>query len=142
MNNDLITTGGIVAVTILLLALVFGASLFKFKPLPLKHAYFEQRWREVLALFKDERATWPLAVINADKLLDDALKKRRFKGKTMGERMVAAQKWFSNNDAVWFSHKLRNRLVHEADTTKLREADVKQALDGFKRGLRDLGALK
>lgn len=142
MTDDVVTTSGIVIVVVLVLALVFGASLLKYRPKPLKYEYFDMRWKEVLALFKDDRTTWPLAVINADKLLDDALKKRRFKGKTMGERMVAAQKWFSNNDSVWFGHKLRNRLVHEADTVRLKEADVKQALDGFKRALRDLGAMK
>jgi hypothetical protein len=139
---DGLVTGGAIFAVVVLLAVVAGASLLKFKPLPLNHTYFDQRWQEVLALFKEERTTWPLAVINADKLLDDALKKRRFRGKTMGERMVSAQKWFSNNDSVWYGHKLRNRLVHEADTTKLREADVKQALDGFRRALKDLGAMK
>jgi hypothetical protein len=84
--------------------------------------------------------TWPLAIINADKLLDTALKKRRFSGKTMGERLVSAQKKFTNNDSVWFAHKLRNRLVHEQDVS-LREKDVKEALIGFRQALKDLGAL-
>ena len=116
-------------------------ALSKFKPKPLKHAYYQAKWEEIQALFKGDSTTWPLAVINADKLLDNALKTRRFRGKTMGERLVAAQKRISNNDAVWFGHKLRNRLVHEADSVKLREADVKQALEGMKKALKDLGAL-
>jgi hypothetical protein len=82
-----------------------------------------------------------LAIIDADKLLDDALKKRHFKGKTMGERLVAAQKNLSDNDAVWFAHKLRNRLVHETNV-RLKKRDVQKALSGFRQGLRDLGALK
>jgi hypothetical protein len=84
---------------------------------------------------------WPMAVIQADNLLDEALKKRRYKGKTMGERMVSAQKTFTNNNQMWFGHKLRNRIVHESDI-KLAEKDVKTALIGLRQALRDLGALK
>ncbi len=81
-----------------------------------------------------------MAIINADKLLDEALKKSHYKGKTMGERLVSAQHQLGDNDAVWNAHKLRNRLVHE-DMSKLKEREVKHALVGFRGGLKDLGAL-
>ena len=103
-------------------------------------AYFELRWKELQAMCRDKK-TWPLAVIDADKLLDEALRKSRIKGKTMGERLVAAQRMLSNNDGVWFAHKLRNKLVHE-QYTNLKEGDVKSALVGFRQALKDLGALK
>jgi hypothetical protein len=54
---------------------------------------------------------------------------------------VTAQRSLSNNDAVWFAHKLRNKLVHE-QYDSLREKDVKDALIGFRQALKDLGALK
>ena len=108
-------------------------------PKPLNKSYFTKEWRYLQAMCGN-KDTWPLAIINADKLLDTALKRRRFSGKTMGERMVSAQKKFSNNDSVWFAHKLRNRLVHEQDVN-LREKDVKEALIGFRQALKDLGAL-
>lgn len=129
--------GGIVAI-IVLLGLVFGAGFAKRRPKMLDSQYFQLKWKEAQAYCKDT-ATWPLAVINADKLLDEALKRRRFKGKTMGERMVSAQRELSDNDGVWYAHKLRNRLVHEADV-KLREPDVKKALIGIRQALKDLGA--
>lgn len=129
--------GGVVAI-IILLGIVFGAGYLKRRPKLLNSAYFQQKWKETQGYCKD-KSTWPLAVINADKLLDEALKRRRFKGKTMGERLVAAQRDFSDNDGVWYAHKLRNRLVHEADV-KLREGDVKRALIGIRQALKDLGA--
>ena len=58
----------------------------------------------------------------------------------MGERLVAAQRALSDNDAVWFAHKLRNRLVHEPDV-KLRQNEAKKALAGFRQSLKDLGAM-
>lgn len=129
--------GGIVAIVVLL-GLVLGAGYLKRKPKILNNAYFQQKWKDTQGYCKD-KSTWPLAVINADKLLDEALKRRRFKGKTMGERLVSAQRELSDNDGVWYAHKLRNRLVHEADV-KLREGDVKRALIGIRQALKDLGA--
>lgn len=135
MNNEVAA----VAAVVVLLILVLGAGLLRRRPKGLKHAYFEKRWKELQTLCGSQN-TWPLAVINADKLLDEALKKRRMKGKAMGERLVAAQHILSDNDGVWYGHKLRNRIVHE-DSVKLKEKDVKQALLGFRRALKDLGAL-
>lgn len=100
---------------------------------------FREGWLAVQELCRD-KSTWPLAVINGDKLLDEALRKRGFKGKNTGGRLVSARKILSDNDKVWFAHKLRNRLVHEEDI-KLTEAIVKNALAGIRQALKDLGAL-
>jgi hypothetical protein len=101
--------------------------------------YYDKRWSEILGRVKTQEGM-TLAVIDADKLLDEALKRRGYKGKTMGERLVAAQRSLSNNDSVWFAHKLRNRLVHEPNV-RLRKNDAKNALAGIKQALKDLGAL-
>jgi hypothetical protein len=106
----------------------------------LNTAQFTERWHE-LQKNCATRKTWPLAIIDADNLLDQALKGRRFKGKTTGERLVAAQHELTANNLVWFGHKLRNRIVHE-DVRKLKKADMLEALSGFRQALRDLGALK
>lgn len=130
----------------IVMAVLFGigalvlALMTRKRKKPLNTSYFAGRWSEAQKLCRT-KDTWPLAIINADSLLDEALKKSGYRGKTMGERMVAAQRDFSDNDGVWYGHKLRNKLVHEADV-KLREADVKDALMGIRQALRDLGALK
>lgn len=101
--------------------------------------YFQKRWLELLARVKSPEGMM-LAVIDADKLLDEALIKRGYRGKTMGERLVAAQRSLSDNDGIWFSHKLRNRLVHEPNI-RLKKKEAQRALAGFRQGLKDLGAL-
>ena len=136
MTGNVILVASIIAVVLV----VFAATYLVARPHKLNTVYFAQRWQDAQKLCAS-KDTWPLAVINADKLLDEALRRRHFKGKTMGERLVAAQKTFSNNDGVWHGHKLRNKLVHE-DFTNLREDDVKEALVGFRQGLKDLGALQ
>lgn len=102
--------------------------------------YFKVRWKDLQKLCS-AKETWPLAIIDADKLLDEALRKRHTKGKTMGERLVTAQHSIKDNDSVWFAHKLRNKLVHE-NYEDLKKNDVKDALLGFRQALKDLGALK
>jgi hypothetical protein len=129
---------GLVVVAIAFGLLVLAAGQSKRKPKALDITFFQNKWTETYAYCK-EKTTWPLAVINADKLLDEALKRKKYKGKTMGERMVSAQRDLSDNDGAWFAHKLRNRLVHEADV-QLKEADVKKALVGIRQAIRDLGA--
>lgn len=133
-------------VVFLIIAIIFGiVILFLLSRFgrrfarPLNRQYFEKKWTDLLARVKTDDGV-VLAVVDADKLLDEALRKRGFRGKTMGERLVAAQRELSNNDGVWFAHKLRNRLVHEPNV-RLRETEAKNALAGIKQGLKDLGAL-
>lgn len=129
----------------LVLAIIFGVvvlaiitRLAKRRPRALDQEYFQQKWAELLARVKTPEGMM-LAIIDADKLLDEALKKHYMKGKTMGERLVSAQRILSDNDAIWYAHKLRNRLVHEPNV-RLKKNEAKNALAGFKTGLHDLGA--
>lgn len=124
----------------LLALIIVGMIIFKKKPRKLKTGHFQDRWKELQNLLRD-KAQWGEAIIRADKLLDEALKKRRFKGKSMGERMVAAQRFFTNNDGVWFGHKLRMQIEQEPES-RLKENDVKDALFGLRQALKDIGALK
>lgn len=133
-------------IAFLAVIIIFGvivlALLSKFAPRrqpALNQEYYQHQWAELLARVKTPEGMI-LAVVDADKLLDQALKKRHFKGKTMGERLVAAQRMLSDNDAVWYAHKLRNRLVHEPNV-KLKKKEAQTALAGFRQGLKDLGAL-
>ncbi|MGA3150259.1 MAG: hypothetical protein ABSD10_01400 [Candidatus Saccharimonadales bacterium] len=132
---------------LLILAIIFGIVVLfligRFAPKPrrrLNHEHFQKQWLEILARVKTSDDGMTLAVIDADKLVDEALRKLHFGGKTMGERLVSAQRTLSNNDNVWYAHKLRNRLVHEPNV-QLKKREAQDALTGFRQALRDLGAL-
>ena len=135
-SNTIILISAVVA---LLFVVGFGSYWARRRPRKLNRQYYQGRW-QTLQKHLSDKTTWPLAIIDADKLLDDALRRCRYRGKTMGERLVAAQRDISSNDEVWFGHKLRNQLVHETDV-KLKERDVKDALLGIRAALKDLGAL-
>jgi hypothetical protein len=107
----------------------------------LKESYYTNKWKEIQGMCAS-RKTWPKAVEEADKLLDRALKQKGFKGKTTGEKLVAAQRELSFNEEVWFSHKYSHKINDEkVDVRTLKKNDVVEALAGFREALRDLGAL-
>ena len=91
-------------------------------------------------LKSDEPSSYHLSVLNADKLVDQVLKCRGAKGNTMGERMKSSANLFSNTNEVWLAHKLRNRIAHEPDV-KVTYDEAKNALRGFRKALKDLGAI-
>jgi hypothetical protein len=116
--------------------------LLRRRPRKLKTAKYNKRWQD-LQKHCATRKTWPQAVIEADALLADALKQRRYKGKTTGERLVAAQHELTDNESVWFGHKLCKKLSEETiDVRTLKKRDIVTALAGFREALRDLGALE
>ncbi len=105
----------------------------------LKTARFQKRWGELQKMCSSKE-NWVAAIQKADKLLDEALRKKRIRGKNMGERLVQAQHLLSDNDGVWFGHKLRAKIEAEP-AAKLKEPEVKNALIGIRQALKDLGAL-
>lgn len=127
---------GIVVITFVV---IIAKLLLRRAPMRVKKNKFQRKWLELQKYCKDKK-TWPEALVTADQLLDKALVKKGFKGKNTGERLVSAQRKFSDNDAVWFGHKL-TRKVEENPELKLKEKDVKEALMGIAQGLKDLGAL-
>lgn len=89
---------------------------------------------------KDEPSSYHLAVLNADKLVDQALRELGIKGQTMGERMKNSADRFSDRNGIWTAHKLRNVIAHESDAHVSYES-AKKALNSFRQALRDLGAI-
>lgn len=91
-------------------------------------------------LNQNNPATFMTTVIEADKLLDKALIEMGMPGKTMGDRLKRSGDKFSNLNAVWRAHKLRNALAHESDL----EITYKQAFNAlaiYKQAMKDLGAI-
>ena len=105
----------------------------------LDRKHFQQRWQKIEKIMQTPDVGLQLAVIDADKLLDQALKQTRTPGETMGERLRSARGRIKNYQAVWDAHKLRNRLVHE--DVKLKKSQARTAVGAFKSALKQLGAL-
>lgn len=127
--------------------LIFAGLLFtiialtKRGPRQLDVEKYRAEWMKIEGkLRRDDEASYQLCVLNADKLLDRALIERGVEGKTMGERMKKMQAVWSDANAVWSAHKLRNHIAHEQEVSVNYDAS-RRALSCFKQALKDVGAI-
>ena len=126
----------IVAVLVFVAILLTGKRNYTFN----KQAYQARFLAIENKLNQQNAATFMTTVIEADKLLDKAMVEMGVPGKTMGDRLKRSGEKFSNLNAVWRAHKLRNALAHESDL----EITYKQAFNAlqiYKQALKDLGAI-
>ena len=100
-------------------------------------------WQQVQRhLFAGDDNSLKLALIEADKILDDSLRLAGFRGENLGDRLKRlTDAQLPNLDQIWEAHKLRNRLVHEADF-KLNRDTAERALAIYEQSFKDLGLLE
>lgn len=138
MDNSLI----ILAVAIIIIGVILFV-IIHFMPRieKIDKEKYQSRWLDIEQNLKPENPdSQAMSILKADKLLDMALRETGSKGKTMGERMKNRQGAWSNANAVWASHKLRNKVAHEENVV-LSEQVVRRALASFKQALKDLGVM-
>ena len=130
MDNSLM----VLALIILVLVGVMATVTHLTKP-RLNKSHFQKKWHAI------ESATLSnLSVIQADSLVDEALRHAGVRGGTMGERLNNATGILRDINGTWSAHKLRNRIAHEA-SVKISDKDIERALRQSKKALKDLGAL-
>ena len=106
----------------------------------LDRALVAERWNTIQAMSLGGGNGLRQAVSEADKLFDYVMKTQGYPGETMADRLRVSQSKLSDRNAVWNAHKLRNALAHEVGFD-LVASHAQEALRGFERGLKDLGAL-
>jgi len=131
----------LIGVLIVAILVVVVMVLTKKGPAPLDVEKYRLRWLGIeKQLTRENSANLSMVVLEADKLLDQALRERGIKGETMGERMKIAKDTWSNANAVWTAHKLRNQIAHESGVV-VGYDDARRALGAFKQALKDIGAI-
>lgn len=139
--NSTALFGFLIGVLVIAVLLIVVIVLTKKGPAPLSVEKYRMRWLAIeKQLNRNEASSFSLTVLNADKLLDQALKERGVKGETMGERMKTAKDTWTNANSVWTAHKLRNQIAHESDV-QVNYDDARRALAAFKQALKDVGAI-
>lgn len=95
------------------------------------------KWEEIERIASQGTMGAKMAIVEADKLLDGALKSIMLPGETMGERLKSGCYKYPELRDVWFAHKLRNQLVHEA-TFEIGSRDAVAAIRAFKKALKTI----
>ncbi|MBU1348768.1 hypothetical protein KJ781_01715 [Patescibacteria group bacterium] len=152
MDETLITTGpdipimiwvflGFLAVTLVIVSVVKIRRLFARPDLyGMTREEVQARWKQIRETSQKGMMGAKLAIMEADILLDSALKSMTMPGTTLGERLRVACFKYPKLERVWWAHKLRNRLVHEA-TYQIGPRQAHKALDEFERALKTLNLL-
>lgn len=105
-------------------------------------AILKERWESIISRSKINSAeSINAAIIDADNLVDDILKRMRLEGESMVERMeklsVADFKTLNELSAA---HSVRNRLVHEPGFSVSHE-EANKVLENYDSFLREIGAI-
>lgn len=93
--------------------------------------FYSTKWNRVQELSSVEISS-PLAIIYANSLLDDALKKREYPDETMCQRLESARSVFRNKKQVWNA----NQIAHDVNMELLTVKEMKQALQGVSASIR------
>ena len=129
------------------LAIFFFKKAKKFKlPSPGKKAgpaarpeAVKEYWQAILNhLNSSNESEWKLAIIEADKLIDDLLIQKGYEGESMAERLSMISKGeLKSLDLLWEAHKIRNRIAHKLNF-KLSRNEALRAISYYEEVLRDL----
>lgn len=89
------------------------------------------QWQTVLDyLDSDNPAEWRIAVLEADAMLDEVVKKAGGFGDTLGERLKSIDPdGFRSLQAAWDAHKVRNMIAHEGVNYQLTKRETKRVID-------------
>ena len=114
---------------ILILLLTFGAVVYlhyhKKNTREIDKQFYADELKEIAQTIRVKKVGPKMAVIEADKLLDLALKDLNVSGENAAERLKNASRsnMLKSPDNAWTVHKVRNKLVHE----KHINVDIKRA---------------
>lgn len=132
----------IVLITLTIYKLVVFNKTLREKPQLLKPAPLLSKWQEIENHSKSlQEVQWKFAIIEADSLVNDVVKKLGYPGESLGERMQFIKRdEVSGLENLWRAHRLRNRLVHESNY-ELRREEMEEAIRSYELVLKELGAI-
>lgn len=102
----------------------------------------EKEWQKIKARLEAEaEAEWKLAIIEADKIMDEILKQMEFGGESLGERLTKLSAVsLPNIEEVKEAHKIRSNIIHDP-TYRLSLEEAKRVIAIYEKALTDLQAL-
>ena len=111
------------------------------KTLTAQTAYFRDRWQVIMKKFSmGSSDSIRVAIIEADSLVDEALKQRNIQGDHFADRLEKLDaEEFRTLDRLWNAHRIRNDLAHTPGFV-LTAHDAKSVLESYEAFLKELGA--
>jgi len=100
------------------------------------------RWRKILGFSDSENQNdWIMAIIEADKILEELLEVNGYVGDGVGEMLKAVNPGdMQNLDDAWTAHKVRNSIAHEPNFT-LSKYEAKKTIDQYRKVFQEYGII-
>lgn len=101
------------------------------------------RWREIEELVNsDTPGNWRLAVLEADIMLDDLVKRMGYLGDTLGERLRSIDSaTFRTLNQAWEAHRVRNQIAHEGSDFVLSQREARRVIGLFQQVFQEHGMI-
>jgi hypothetical protein len=98
-----------------------------------------QRWDIVEShMLSENPGEWKLAIMEADSMLEDLVKKLGYPGSTLGEMMKQIEKSdFTTLDDAWEAHKVRNYIAHQGSTYLLTKHQANRVIRLYEKVFRE-----
>lgn len=95
-------------------------------------------WKKITTLAdSDNSSDWKLAIIEADKALDNMLSVIGYQGDGVGDKLMGVESGdFLSLDDAWEAHKIRNKIAHQSDFN-LPEREVKRVIGLYEKAFRE-----
>lgn len=98
-----------------------------------------EKWERVIAhIHSDNPSDWRLAIMEADIILEETLRRNGFPGETIGDMLKSAQPGdFRTLDAAWEAHKVRNKVAHSGSDFDLNAREALRVVNLFEAVFRE-----
>lgn len=98
-----------------------------------------ERWQVVQNHINSENpADWRLAIIEADAILDEIVKKMGYHGENLGDRLKAVEvSDFNSIQSAWEAHKVRNKIAHEGSGFALNAREARRIIGLYEEVFRE-----
>lgn len=103
----------------------------------------DARWLKVEEYIASPHPSdWKIAILEADNILDEIVKRMGYPGETLGERMKHIEASdFPLLEEAWEVHKIRNQIAHKGTDYFLSRTEAENAIDTYHRIFKELGYL-
>jgi hypothetical protein len=89
-----------------------------------------EKWQNVLIHINSSNPSdWKLAILECDIMLSDVLEKMGYMQESIGEKLKSVEPSdFTNIEAAWEAHKIRNAIAHEGSEFLINEREAKRVI--------------
>lgn len=92
--------------------------------------FVNEKWQKVIIHINSENMNdWKLAILECDIMLGDILEKMGYMQESIGEKLKSVEPSdFTNIEAAWEAHKIRNAIAHEGSDFLINHREAKRVI--------------